>query len=377
MTITALAPQRTFIPRARIPLLALALLALCLWTPAAPAAPAFDFGAWPENAAPQNVGRRVVANFLARPHMLTPQDGTMHYAEACTWYGALTFARLAGDKDLQEKLVRRFDEFLDPANAKIIPDREHVDYTVWGIVPLEIYIQTHDPKYLPFGKRKADQQWAKPIDGGLSPQTRFWIDDMYMISAIQTQAYRATGDTIYLERAALEMVPYLDRLQQPNGLFFHGDKGKFHWSRGNGWMAAGMTELLRELPETNPNYARILAGYRRMMAALLKMQDKDGMWHQLVDYPDAWPETSGSGMFTFAFITGVRKGWLDGATYGPASRKAWLALVGYIDGRGNVREVCKGMGQRPTAEGYLAAARADGDFHGQAPLLWCASALLR
>jgi rhamnogalacturonyl hydrolase YesR len=82
-------------------------------------------------------------------------------------------------------------------------------------------------------------------------------------------------------------------------------------------------------------------------------------------------------MFTFALITGVKNGWLDAATYGPAARKGWLGLVSYLKADGNVRDVCLGMGQKPTAEGYLNAKRGDGDFHGQAPILWCASALLR
>jgi len=41
-------------------------------------------------------------------------------------------------------------------------------------------------------------------------------------------------------------------------------------------------------------------------------------------------------MFAFAFVTGVKKGWLDAKTYGPAARKAWLGLVKHIDQDGNV-----------------------------------------
>jgi unsaturated rhamnogalacturonyl hydrolase len=357
-------------------LLALVALTGCVHGSPGGGAPG-PFASWPKGASPREVGERVAANFLPRGHMLTPQDGTIHYSEACTWYGALTFAKLAGDTDLTSNLVSRFEPLFDPANSKIVPTREHVDYAVFGIVPLELYIQTKQPRYLAMGMERADAQWAKPIDGGLSGQTRFWIDDMYMISILQTQAFRATGDPRYLNRAALEMVAYLDKLQQTNGLFLHGAKGPFFWGRGNGWMAAGMTELLRDLPANHPQRARILDGYHRMMAALLQTQDAEGMWHQLVDRPDAWPETSGTGMFTFAMITGVKNGWLDEATYGPAARKGWLALVNHLDAAANMRNVCAGMGQRPTADAYLQAKQATGDFHGQAPVLWCASALLR
>ena len=123
-------------------------------------------------------------------------------------------------------------------------------------------------------------------------------------------------------------------------------------------------------------------GYRTMMAALLNYQGGDGLWRQLIDHPEAWPETSGTGMFTFAMVTGVKNGWLDAKTYGPAARKAWLGLVKYIDKDANVREVCMGTNKWTANQGdavqyYLNRPRRVGDLHGQAPILWSASALLR
>ena len=114
-----------------------------------------------------------------------------------------------------------------------------------------------------------------------------------------------------------------------------------------------------------------------MMASLLRYQGEDGLWRQLLDEPEAWPETSGTGMFTFAMVTGVKNGWLDGKTYGPAARKAWLGLVKYIDEKGNIREVCAGTNKGFSVEYYLYRPRNVGDLHGQAPILWSASALLR
>src|SRR2546423_3428159 len=80
----------------------------------------------------------------------------------------------------------------------------------------------------------------------------------------------------------------------------------------------------------------------KMMASLLKYQGEDGLWRQLIDHPEAWAETSGTGMFTFAMITGVKEGWLPRKTYGPAARRAWLGLVKRLDENANVREVCVG-----------------------------------
>src|SRR5581483_10648326 len=253
----------------------------------------------------------------------------------------------------------------------------HVDNTVFGAVPLEIYIQTKKQKYLDMGKTMADKQWENPTPEGLTPQTRFWIDDMYMVIIVQLQAYRATGDTKYLDRAALEMSAYLDKLQQPNGLFYHAPDVPFFWGRGDGWVAVGMAEMLRDLPANHPQRARIMKGYQLMMSALLKYQAEDGMWRQLIDRPESWEESSSSGMFTFALITGVKNGWLDAATYGPAARKAWIALAGFVDQNDNITNVCEGTNKNNSLDWYLQRQRRTGDFHGQETVLWSASALLR
>ena len=337
--------------------------------------PQDEFGNWPAGTAPQEIGKRVAANFAARP--LERPAGFVIYPEVCTWYGSLTLAELTRDTDLRTRLIRKFEPLLTPEGAARISPQAHVDFRVFGVVPLEIYMQTRDERFLVLGKRFADQQWEKTTPDGIATEARYWIDDMYMITAVQVQAFRATGEAKYLDRAATAMVAYLDKLQQPNGLFFHAPDAPFYWSRGNGWMAAGSTELLRSLPAQHPARARILDGYKKMMGTLLAYQGEDGLWRQLIDHPEAWSETSGTGMFTFAMITGVKNGWLDRATYGPAARKGWLGLVKYLDQDGNVSNVCAGTNKGTTVEYYLARPRNVGDLHGQAPILWSASALLR
>jgi rhamnogalacturonyl hydrolase YesR len=91
-------------------------------------------------------------------------------------------------------------------------------------------------------------------------------------------------------------------------------------------------------------------------------------------------------MFTFAIVTGVKNHWLDSTTYGPASRKAWIALVNALDAKSNLVGVCVGTNKGMMMVGpnlrkqeayYLARDRKGGDLHGQAPMLWVVSALLR
>ncbi len=325
---------------------------------------------------PQEVGKALAEHFVTSPHQ--PSPSTISYSEVGTWYGALTFAAQTHDTDLRDRLIRRFDSLLPGgAEAALVPMRDHVDDSIFGIVPLQIYIQTKDKKYLDYGLAFADRQWKNPQPDGLSHETRYWIDDMYMLTILQLEAWRATGDNKYLDRAANEMAAYLDKLQQPNGLFYHAPDIPFFWGRGDGWVAAGMTEMLRDLPANHPRRARIMAGYKLMMAALLKYQAPDGMWRQLIDRDDAWEESSASGMFTFAFITGVKNGWLEAATYGPSARKAWIAVTGFIDQNSDVTQICEGTGKKNDLEYYLERQRKTGDFHGQEPVLWAASALLR
>ena len=370
---------------------AIGFLAFCFGCSPASKLGKTSLNEFPAGSTPQEIGQRVAERFLAVPHpnfgRPTPPE-RISYPEVCAWYGALTFAKASNNKELTEKLARRFEPLFSTEDT-LVPVPDHVDHTVFAAVPFELYLQMQDTRYYKMAKTMADTQWAKPwgpranalswhyYNKGMTWQTRMWIDDMFMITMAQAQAYRATGDRKYIDRAAKEMVLYLDSLQKPNGLFYHAPDVPFFWGRGDGWMAAGMSELLRSLPSDNPDRSRIMQGYKTMMASLLKYQAESGMWRQLIDDPGSWPETSCTGMFTFAMITGVKEGWLDAKTYGPAARKAWLALIGYINPDGDIREVCQGTNKKNDRQYYLDRERFVGDMHGQAPVLWCATALLR
>ncbi len=95
------------------------------------------FTNWPSGVSPAEVGKRVATHFAASPH----QDAKrIIYPEVCAWYGALNFAHLSGDQDLLASLVKRFDPLLLPENSGLIERLPHVDFSVFGAVPLQIYI---------------------------------------------------------------------------------------------------------------------------------------------------------------------------------------------------------------------------------------------
>lgn len=359
-------------------------------------APIASFQNFPASANPELIGKRLSERFMARPHSTfgafkeTPAT-EITYPDACAWYGALTFAKRTHDTALLHRLIKRAELLLNE-EASLIPYAKDLDRAVIGIIPLEVYNQTKDERFLKVGLKSADEQFKtlSPEEytklsevtrsryaAGYSWHTRFWMDDMYMITALQTQAYKATLNPKYIDRTAREMILYLDSLQTPNGLFYHADDVHFYWGRGDGWLAAGMAELLNILPKDNIYRPRIMKGYTDMMRSLLKFQDKNGMWHQLLDEPTAWPETSCSAMFTFAFITGVKNGWLDEKTYGQAARKAWITLCTYINSDDDVREICEGTNKQNDHQYYLDRKRNIGDLHGQAPMIWCAMSLVK
>ena len=343
-----------------------------------------DLTSFPEGFSPQEVGNKLSKHFISSPHFLHGKKW-IHYAEVCTWLGALRYAQVAADNELLNMLKKRFDRLLSTEKF-YLPPKNHVDLNMFGCLPLEFYRVTDNKDYYDLGLSYADTQWELPPEAkdeekawtqkGYSWQTRLWINDMFMITILQNQAYRVTGDEKYINRAAKEMVYYLNELQRTNGLFYHAPDIPYFWSRGNGWVAAGMTELLKVLPENNPDRKRIFDGYVNMMSTLKKYQRRDGMWNQLIDQADCWAETSGSAMFIYAIITGIKKGWLDRTEYTPIARKAWLALVPYINGEGDVTEVCVGTNKKNDKQYYYDRPRAIGDYHGQAPYLWCAAALL-
>ncbi len=305
-----------------------------------------------------------------------PGDG---YKVACEWYGGLRIAKFTNTTSLLDSLVTKFDPFKADFASAMLGGEAHVDRYIFGIVPLEIYLQTKKAEYLDMG--------IKVADGQNNSQVRHAIDDMFMMTILQVEAYRAAKASPdpskaakYLDFMAPIMIDYL-KAQKDNGLFYHNDtQGPVYWGRGNGWFAAGMAEILKDLTPGTQQHTTILAGYKKMMAGLLKVQGQSGLWYQVLDRPTDsknWVETSSTAMFTYAMIAGVRAGLLDAATYVPPVKTAWAGLRQKISATGDVSDICIGTYFLKTPEEYMALTKLTGDGHGQAPVQWAAAEILR
>src|SRR5258708_5432469 len=172
---------------------------------------------------------------------------------------------------------------------------------------------------------------AKPSFDGLVANTPkgsdewWWEDALFMVppgfarlgAATGNKQYFATMNTLYWSS-----YNFLANMQV--GLVYRdhrGNDGSF-WSRGNGWVIAGIARVLEYLPQDDPKRMDFINAFKTMSTVLLKNQGSDGLWRSNLlnanQYPN--PETSGTGFFTFAFGWGVNNGILDRATYQPAAQ---------------------------------------------------------
>ncbi len=316
---------------------------------------------------PEEIGERIISNIVERRF-------GWRYQKVCTYYGALIFADATGNINITKQIEAGYTPFY---KGRRKPHSGHVDYNVFGIWPFEMYRQTKNEHYLKVAKKLADDEYKNPREDGLTELTRFWVDDMYMVGSLQVQAYKSTGDKIYLDRAALQLKIYCDQLQKPNGMFHHRADAPFYWGRGNGWAAAAFTELLLVLPEDHEHYASLLDSFQRMMKTIASYQGADGMWHQLIDDPESFPESSCTGMFLYGLISAIDNGWLPYEAYKETVEKGWNALASFVNEKGEAINVCVGTNAKDNKKHYLTRPRSTGNFHGQAAVLWASTAMVR
>jgi len=203
-----------------------------------------------------------------------------------------------------------------------------------------------------------------------------WLDDLYMSVPCLAQMGTLTGDRRYYDDAARQIVQFHSRMfVTQNGLWMHGwvqemsPHPAFHWARANGWAMMAMAELLTELPSTHPQRAQVLSIFRAHATALRRVQAPSGLWHQLLDRPDSYEETSSSAMFVFALARGIRYGWLSNTTYRPVVLRGWNGLTTKVNSIGQVEGTCIGTGLGWDDTFYLNRPTSVNAAHGYGPVL--------
>jgi hypothetical protein len=178
-----------------------------------------------------------------------------------------------------------------------------------------------------------------PLHGG-------WSDSLFMDIPILAQAGTLSGDRKYFDMAARHFW-YMQKIaRRPDGLYRHQASTDAPWGRGNGFPALGLALTLSEFPREHPDFIALLRAFQQHMEALIKFQDENGMWREVIDYVGAYPEYSGTAMIATAMLRGIRKGWLDATVYQPAVDRAWQAILVRRASDGRVFDVAESTGTR-------------------------------
>jgi unsaturated rhamnogalacturonyl hydrolase len=336
----------------------------------APVAPPGDTPATagpPANLSPRLTHRdlakaiRLVADWqLAR----LPAQAQVDWTWAALYTGFLAVPdKVAGDK--YQQAMMKVSEQLDwqPGPRVMHADDQAIGQTYLGLYALHLDRKMIDPLIA-----RLNTEMATPDPTDPQRPLWWWCDALFMAPPVYAQMTALTGDQKYLA--------YMDRqwdittrllYDRNKHLYFRDasylDKKEkngqpLFWSRGNGWVMAGIVRVLKELPANSPLRPKYIALFRDMAAEVVSIQGTDGLWRPGLLDADAYslPEVSGSAFITYALAYGVNEGILDRAAYRPAIQKAWAGLLThvYADGRlGSIQPVGGAPGPFTETSSYV------------------------
>ena len=303
----------------------------------APPAPPQAFSAAADKAAIVKVMSAVADWQLANPSTHAPYDWT----QAAYYTGVMAFAGLADNPkyvDAMKAMGERnqWRPGLRPGHA----DDYAVVATYAQLFQREKNKAMLGPSLALFNfllTRRFDEPlvWG----GGIESRELAWCDALFMGPPAMAAVSAATGDRRYLDLADRLWWKTTDYLYDGTEHLYYRDSRYFDqrekngrrvfWSRGNGWVIAGLARLLQDMPSDFRGRDRYVALFREMAGAVLAAQSGDGYWRSSLLDPESRPnpETSGTGFFVFALGWGVTQGLLDREKYEPAAMKGWEALV--------------------------------------------------
>lgn len=218
----------------------------------------------------------------------------------------------------------------------------------------ELARRTGDPRYVALVRKAADlgfepsgqMKEAMPFHNGFS-------DSVFMGTAIVAQAGGLTGERRYFDMADRHLRFMQDLDLRPDGLYRHEPGTDMPWGRGNAFVALGLALVLTEMPKDHPGYAHALQSYRTLLKTLLPLQDRDGLWHNVLNMPATYAEFTATAIIGFALQRGLEKGWISGRDYRRAVDQAWLAVNSRTSSAGTFIDVCESTARQKSNEDYI------------------------
>lgn len=257
------------------------------------------------------------------------------------------------------------------------------DYGLEGSVTAGLLIFHQDERWQRYVERAADYIATRQIrlpDGTVARDRprrwTVWADDLFMSVPFLLSMYGRTGEGSWLNDARRQVSNFNAHLFDARaGLMYHNwysdsaggsgpgsGHGVAFWGRANGWALMAEVELLdRIVPMREGDSA--LALFRRHVAGIARYQDSTGLWHQLLDKPDSYLETSASAMFVYAIAHGVRQKYLAPGFLAVA-RKGWKGVLKRIRPDGQIEGTCAGTGTSDVLADYYSRPTPLNDVHG-------------
>ena len=295
---------------------------------------------------------------LANPSSHAPYDWT----QAAFYTGVMALDGIAGTPKYADAMRAMGEKTqwrpgLRPGHAD--------DYAVIATYA-QLYAKDKDRKQLAPGLALFDFLAARKYDeplawgNGIESRELAWCDALFMGPPAMSAVTVATGDRKYLDlanRLWWKTTDYLydkqEHLYYRDARFFdqrEKNGRKVFWSRGNGWVLAGLARLIQDMPGDYPDRPRYLQLFREMAEKVAALQGADGYWRSSLLDPDSRPnpETSGTGFFVYGLAWGINTGLLPRETYEPNVTRGWKALVAAVHPDGMLGWVQR-IGDQPGA----------------------------
>lgn len=186
-------------------------------------------------------------------------------------------------------------------------------------------------------------------DGTFNRGSTMWADDTFMSCPFLARLYEITGDDKYIAECVNQLKGFYNRLYMSDKklyshIFFVEDNkpNRVPWGRGNGWVFLAFSEVIGRMKDTDSRKAELTELFKDFAEGIAAVHDKSGMWHQVLDMPDTYEETSCTGMFAIGMLRGVKYGWLDKGYIHHVDSAVKAITQKCIDKEYNIVGVCRG-----------------------------------